>query len=204
MSWGESMNLSSVKCVALYHTSEPRQRQHTTRFKDFFTFHFMGKCICIHVRWMFFSLFQKFHAMQLWNVFGFNSVERSVYAKCEHVVLQVNPIVKCIGFRLDSGLIRLWKQTAHFSALAEKERWQLWKQTSHFFCTCRKREMFVTTRSGGKCLVCSQTKNARRKFSLDFYILKFTQWTLGVILFRRKLLHAVFKKIRPPYWTSSS
>ena len=71
----------------------------------------------------FFSLFQKFHAMQLWNVFGFNSVERSVYAKCEHVVLQVNPIVKCIGFRLDSGLIRLWKTNGSL------------------FCTCRKREM---------------------------------------------------------------
>ena len=45
----------------------------------------------------------------------------------------------------------------------------------------------------------TQTLNARRKLSLDFYILKFTQGTLGVILFCRKLLHAGFKKIRPPY-----
>ena len=120
MWWGESMNLSSVKCVALYHTSEPCQRQHTTRFKDFFTFHFMGKCI--HVRWMFFLSLSKISCNAIVKCFWFQlcwtQCVRKVRTCCVTNESNCEMHWFQVGFRFDSTL----------------------KTNGSLFCTCRKRE----------------------------------------------------------------
>ena len=79
-----------------------------------------------------------------------------VWTNCEMFWFQVgfrfDSTLKCFGFNLDSGLI------------------QLWKQTSHFFCTCRKREMFVTTvhRVESNCWIKPESNLKPKHFTVGF------------------------------------
>ena len=63
------MNLSSVKCVVLYQTSDPRQGQHSSHnmFLRFFNFSFTFRFF------HFFSLFKKFFKTR--RIFVFNLIK---------------------------------------------------------------------------------------------------------------------------------